>query len=301
MKKIKSILKKLNLSFLSFQHIGKSFIIGTDQGKIVIKRNTYMDKEKLFDYLESRGFSFYLRPIYSDLNYDVYPYIKENKISKMEKYCDIARILSFLHLKTTYYRTIHISKLKEKYKDLESKISSLEQYFYQLQDQIEEKEIMSPSEYLLIRNITLFYQDLRVCRKYLEKWYEVLLKREKERVVTLHNNLKDTHLLVGKNTYLIDWEKTFCASPIYDLYNLFLHCYKDCDFDSLFSLYIDKYPLMEDEFLFFSLLLLLPDKISIEKDEVLQCQVLQEKLLKMEKVRKFISNNRSEQEEKEKP
>lgn len=301
MKKIKYIIKKLNLSLISFKKIGKSFIINTDKGKFVIKKNTYIDKEILFDYLESRGFSFYLRPIYSDSNYEVYPYIKQSKIDRIEKYYDLVRIISYLHLKTTYYRTININKVKEKYKDIEDNISSLEKYFYGVEDSILEKEIMSPSEYLLIRNIFLFYQDLRECRKYLKEWYEIILSKKKERVVTLHNNLKADHLLVGNNTYLIDFEKTFSGSPIYDLYNLFLNSYKCCDFESLFNLYLEKYPLDKEELLYLYILLLLPEKIPLEKDELLECQVIRERLIKMDKVRTFILNNRSKQEKKESP
>lgn len=301
MKKIRSILDKLNLSFDTLEKIGNCYIIGTNKGKYVFKKNNYINKDKLFDYLDSRGFSFYLKPIYSDLDYDVYSYIEQSIITSSEKYCDMVNIISFLHTRTTHYRNINISKIKDKYDDLKEQIISLKEYFYKVQDSIEEKEIMSPSEYLLIRNISFFYLCLNECSNYLEEWYKFIIDNNSERVVTLHNNLKDSHLLVGKNSYLICWEKTFCSWPIYDLYNLFLNCYNICDYESLFIIYNEKYPLFKVEILFLFVLLLLPKKIIKNSNEVVQCQIIREHINMLQIARKFILNYRSKQKEEESP
>lgn len=301
MKKIKKLLNEYNLELNRYEKTGNIIITDTNEGKYVIKNNRYIDKCKIFDYLDSRSFNNYLRPIYSNKEYDIYPYIKQIHTPKEEKAIDIINIISFLHNKTTYYRNINLDKIKEKYEDLNDKIIELNQYYHNLQDSIEEVEYMSPSNYLVIRNCSFIYSNLKFCKDCLDKWYNITSSKQKERVVTLHNNLNLDHILEGREKYLISWDRSFKASPIYDLYSLFNNCYDLVDFNSLYKLYISKYPLLEEEQLLFFVFISLPVKIELEPDEINQCIRIRKMLDKMESIREFISNNRTKQKEEEKP
>ena len=59
-------------------------------------------------------------------------------------------------------------------------------YYHQLQDDIEAHIYMAPDEYLLIRNISLLYENLNFSRRYLDDWYELKKDATRERVVFLH-------------------------------------------------------------------------------------------------------------------
>ena len=102
MKRVKELINKLGVSVLGYKIINNRIIINTDNGRYVIKKNKYIDKDKLFNYLESRKFIYFLKPIYSNKFYDIYPYIKENNLSLEEKYYDLISIVSYLHLRTFF-------------------------------------------------------------------------------------------------------------------------------------------------------------------------------------------------------
>ena len=85
---------------------------------------------------------------------------------------DLVHILSLLHIKTTSFQEVKLDAVKEMYEHLLAEIEDLDQYYHQLQDEFESHIYMAPDEYLLIRNISLLYENLYLCRKYLEDWYQ---------------------------------------------------------------------------------------------------------------------------------
>ena len=301
MKKLKEFLESNNLRIRKYQEKGKIIIIDTNSGRYVVKANKYIDKEKLFNYLDSRSFNNYLKPIYFNNDYDVYDYVEEFSTPLEQRAIDIINIISFLHNKTTFYRNVNLDKIKQTYEDISNKISSLNDYYHSLQDNIEQNEIMSPSDYLIIRNCSFIYSNLRYCRDSLDKWYKIVSNKQKERVVTLHNNLKLDNVLEGNKKYLISWDRSFKASPIYDLYNLFNNTYDVVDFSSLYKLYLSKYQLLEEEQLLFFTLISMPHKINLEDNEIKQCLTIRKDLDKLDRINKFILDNRAEQEKEKQP
>ncbi|MGN0973489.1 MAG: hypothetical protein ACI4OT_01965 [Bacilli bacterium] len=301
MKKIKNLLNQLGLELVRYEEKENIIIINTNKGKFVIKNNRYIDKNKIFNYLDSRNFNNYLRPIYTNDEYDIYPYIDCVNTPVEEKAIDIINIISFLHNKTTFYRNINLDKIKEKYEDLSNKIIDLNNYYHNLQDNIEEIEYMSPSNYLVIRNCSFIYSNLNFCKECLDNWYKIISSKKKERVVTLHNNLSIDHILEGKDKYLISWDRSFKASPIYDLYSLFINNYDLVDFNSLYKLYLSKYPLLEEEQLLFFVLISMPKKIELETDELKQCITIRNMLDRMANIRDFVLDNRTKEEKEKQP
>ena len=76
-----NILEKYNLRVVKYKYINTAKIIDTNDGKFVIKEKKREDKDKLYEYLLSRDFSFFLYPE-NDLRDDIeiYAYMRQKLI-----------------------------------------------------------------------------------------------------------------------------------------------------------------------------------------------------------------------------
>lgn len=291
MYKTNDLFRKYHFSPKKYTIIKNAKIIETDDGTYVIKPKQRSDKQQLYQYLSSRSFDYFPEPK-NDLikdDYEIYPFIQEVITPKEQKALDLIYMISLLHNKTTFYKEIDLDDIKSFYEDTSNQLYYLEQYYYDLQSMIENHIYMSPSEYLLIRNVSKIYSAIYFCRHSLEKWYHIISKKKKERYVLLHNNLELDHLLKGENTYLISWDQAKTGIPIYDFYHLYQKHYLDCDFISLLQVYESKYPLLEEEKLLLFLLLSIPDKIVLEHDEYQTCKKISDMLLYLDKTNELIS------------
>ena len=241
-----------------------AYIIDTENGKYVIKKDeAYLNKT--YNYLLARGFNYY--PNYYKLdNYMIYDYIPNLEEDKNERLQDLMYLISLLHLKTTRYTNIDIADYKEIYENLMNKTNDLYDYYTKLNDEIDSEIYMSPSFYLLARNISTVYSALSFSKEELDNWYDKVKKKDKQRKVLIHNNLDISHIRKNNSPYLISFRKSKVDYPIYDLYNLYKK-YNDLDFDNLFNIYQKKYPLNSDELILFFILISLPDKIIFTNDE----------------------------------
>lgn len=241
-----------------------AYIIDTENGKYVIKKDeSHLDKT--YNYLLARGFNYY--PNYYKLdNYMIYDYIDNLQEDKNERLEDLIYLISLLHLKTTRYTNIDLADYKEIYENLMNKANDLYDYYTKLNDEIDSEIYMSPSFYLLARNISTVYSALSFSKKELDNWYDKVKKKDKQRKVLIHNNLDISHIRKNNSPYLISFTKSKVDYPIYDLYNLFKK-YNNLDFDNLFNIYQKKYPLKSDELILFFILISLPDKIIFTNDE----------------------------------
>lgn len=256
--------------------------------------NKYIFKEKKedlndkFKYLISRNYN-YFPNFYETNNYNVYKYEENYSIPTEEQAIDLINLISILHLKTTYYKKTDIDDYKIIYEDIENKIKDLKDYFTNLNNLIEEDIFMSPSEYLLIRNISKIYSNLEYCNKSLENWYEKVKDKDSKRVAFIHNNLDLSHIIKNKKEYLISWDKSKFDIPIYDLYNFYKNSYEDIDFTSLLYIYEQRYPLEEDERNLLFLLISLPYKIEFIKDDFINTSNVNKLLKYIYQTDKLIS------------
>ena len=124
---------------------------------------------------------------------------------------------------------------------------------------------MSPSEYLLARNISRIFIALNFCKEEIENWYELIKDKTKQRVVVLHNNLDLSHFFKMDSSYLISWDKSKIGIPIFDLYILYKRHALDFDFSEILKQYEQNYPLQKDEKKLFFILIALPPKIDFDK------------------------------------
>jgi len=242
--------------------------INTDKGHFVIKKNKHNNAE-LFRYLETKNFHNFLELYdYSD-EYEVYQYVNNVPVTTEEKALDIVNIITMLHNKTTFYKNSDIDKLQEIYEDINSKLRYLNHYYENIRIIIEEEKYTSPSGYLFLRNLSVIHRSIDESKYFIDKWYNLAKTKENFRVATIHNYLELSHLIKGNDTYLISWDKSCKASPIYDVLSLYKETYNKVDFSLLFELYNSKYPLYEEELYLLFSLLLVPSKIEFIEREII--------------------------------
>ncbi len=288
MKQINDILKKYQIKPHRYIKSGKTTIVDTEIGRFAIKKNN-KDK-KIFDYLRSRSFNYYPRTI-SDENeeYEIAEYIENLDYPNEQKMLDLINLISLLHSKTTHYKEVDFEDYKQIYEDIKNNIEYLESYYNDIITLIESHIYMSPSEYLLARNISRIFISLNYCKEEVENWYALIKDKTKQRVVVLHNNLDLSHFIKNDNSYLISWDKAKIGIPIFDLYILYKRHALDFDFSEILKQYEQNYPLQKDERKLFFILIALPPKIEFDKSTYEQTKEISNEMDIMYKTEKLIS------------
>lgn len=215
--------------------------------KIVLKKKKNNDLNNVYKYLKSRSFDYFPEPITIDNLYEVYPFLEDTYEPSEQKATDIMHLLGLLHSKTTFYREIDIDKNKEIYENISDELEYLNNFYNDLITMIEKEVYMSPSGYLIARNINIIFGSIYYAKHNLEEWYKKIDNNKNERVVNIHNNISLDHYIKNEKPYLISWNKSRIDSPIYDLLSFYKNHYLDFDFDDLFHFYESGYPLKEDE------------------------------------------------------
>ena len=142
-------------------------------------------------------------------------------------------------------------------------------YYEDIITMIEDNIYMSPSQYMLARNISSFFNALDFCKNLLDRWYDIMKNKSKKREVLLHNNLDLSHVVNDKNlNFLISFDKSKRGIPIYDFIDLYNKYYDKYDFVSLYREYTLKFPLFEEEKLLMYINLFIPKKILFDKNEM---------------------------------
>lgn len=241
--------------------------------KITIKNgvkiidNDYVYKKKkeninnVYNYLLSRSFDYFPEIIKEDNDYIYYKYIEDIEEPKEQKMIDLINLLSLLHNKTTFYKEIDIDHYKYIFESTNELIDDTYKYYNELMDNIDSEVYMSPSDYLIARNITIIYSALNYAKENISLWYKLIENKRKVRVVTVHNNLSLDHYRKRDKPYFISWDKTIIDIPIYDLINLYKKHYLDFDFTDLLKIYLSKYPLSKEEIILFLTIISIPNKI----------------------------------------
>lgn len=239
--------------------------------KIVIKDRENKNIDKTYRYLKSRSFDYFPEPIEINDDNEIYPYIEDSDEPLEQKAVDLTHIMSLLHNKTTFYREVDIDKNKEIYEDILGRLEYLNNYYTDLITLIEKEVYMSPSSYLVARNINIIFESIYFCKDKIEEWYRKIENNKNERVVNIHNNINLDHYRKSDKPYLISWNKSRIDSPIYDLLSFYQNHYLDLDFDDLFHYYESSYPLKEEERLLLFTYMAIPPKIEIENSEYIMC------------------------------
>lgn len=269
--KINEELKRYSLVPTRYEKNGKVNIIDTNSGKIVFKESK-IDLE-ILNYLQSRNFD-YMPKFINDIRNDEYQiteHLQGFDIPKEQKILDLILLVSLLHSKTTHYKEIDLNDFEEIYDDIDNNLNYLYSYYTDIITLIESKVFMSPSEYLLARNISKIYDSIDNCKNRLETWHDLIQNKRKQRNVVLHNNLSLDHFIRSESSYLISWDKAKIGSPVFDLYKLYRKHALDFDFEDILNEYETHYPLMEDERNLLFILISMPNLIEFNDTEYNMC------------------------------
>lgn len=286
----RSFLKKYDIIPTGYEYKNNVKIIETKNNKYVLKRNKNNILD-IFNYLHLKNFNYFPNVYNKDRNdlYEIYEYINSSDMSNYEKSEEIIYLLSLLHNKTTSYKDIDIDEYKKIYEDIFNKLNELEEYYISLNNEIDKEIYMSPSNYLLVRNITKIYSAIYYCKTQLEEFYNIVKNNLKKRVSLIHNNIDLSHLLRNENSYLISWDNAKFDIPVYDLIKFYKKNYNDVDFTNLFKLYESKYPLHNEERKLLFISLSIPDKLDLTKDnEFIKTKKVNDLLLYLQKTDDLI-------------
>jgi len=269
---------------------GKCIIIELDDKKYVIKKRE-SNIDDIYDYLESRNFNYFPKILFTKDNYNVFEYLDDYLNPIEQKAYDMMDLLSILHDKTTYYKEMDIDEYKELFENITNDINYKINYYDNLMNKIESHMFMSPSEYLIARNISKILGALEYSRKNIISWYDLVKTKAKKRIVTLYNNIDLNHLVRNKDLYLLSWDKSKKGIPIYDLYNFYKKYSNIIDFEDLLKTYEKKYPLLEEEKILFYSLISIPPIINFEDKEINNCKNIKKVIDNLYKSEILISKN----------
>lgn len=298
MRNIRHILDKYELHPTRYQVKGKVTFVDTDRGSYAMKEMEH-DQEEIWNYLRSRNFLYYPEIIRYEDNILVTKKEQDIAMPREQKAADLTDLMALLHHKTTHYKEVDISDYKELYEDISNNIFYLQTYYDDMMSVIESHVVMSPSEYLLARNITLVYSALAFAKDALEKWYDMIKDKRKQRMVVLHNHLDLSHFIRNQNAYLTSWDKAKFGIPIFDFYKFYKKHGLEFEFDELLKRYERAYPLLEEERLLLFILIALPDKIEWDDSEYVMCQKVSNMIDMMYKTEQFISPYNTENRKQE--
>lgn len=239
--------------------------------KIVVKDIKNKNIHKIYRYLKSRSFDYFPEPLEVCHDYEIYPYIEDTDEPIEQKAIDLTYLISLLHNKTTFYREVDIDNNKRIYEEILVRLEYLNNYYTDLITLIEKEVYMSPSSYLIARNINIIFESIYFAKSTIEDWYKKIENNKNERVVNIHNNINLDHYIKGDKPYLISWNKSKIDKPIYDLLSFYKNHYLELDFDDLFHYYESNYPLKEEERLLLFTYMAMPPKIEIENNEYKMC------------------------------
>ncbi|HHW69491.1 MAG TPA: hypothetical protein GX747_04055 [Tenericutes bacterium] len=287
MENVNKILKKYDIKPYRYERKGKTVIVDSKEKRYVLKPKE-KDNEYIYEYLKSRNFDYY-PIIINDREYEITEYIDEVDMPEEQKLSDMIDLVSLLHNKTTHFKEIDLADYKEIYEDIQNNIEYLKSYYTDIITLIESKVYMSPSEYLLARNISKIFGAIEFSKDQIDKWYELVSDKRKQRQVVLHNNLDLSHFIRGSSPYLINWSKSRIGTPIFDIYKLYKRHALDYDFEEILKHYERNYPLLEEEKKLFDILVSLPNKIEFNKNELEMCDLISKEIDLLIKTENLIS------------
>lgn len=257
---------------------GNVLILSTTSGDFVVKeKKEGSNMKELYSYLASRSFTNFPSLIDESRNdVNVYEYLDGVIMPQEQKALDMIDLISNLHNKTTFYKTVTEDTFKEIYDAIKSNLVYLRNDYNQKYEKIKTEIYMSPSHYLFIRNAYKIFAALDFCEHELAAWFSLVKEQNKKRVCLIHNHLTLDHFLKNDKDYLISWENSRTDTPVMDLVVFYHNEYFRVNFDVLLSRYFEKVQFSKDEKKLFFLLISLPQKIDFLEDELKSCQKVRE-------------------------
>lgn len=286
------IIKKHHIHPISYTKKGNVNIINDKNRAYVIKLNT--SNYDVYKYLESRDFiNFPENYNNSNDNYDLSEYIKDINTSKEQKINDLITILSILHHKTSYIREIDLDEIKNIYEDAKEKILKAKDYYIKINDLIDKEIFLSPSMYLLVRNISLIYYMLEYASLSINKWYDIMKDKKSARVALLHNNIDIDNLLINNDKYLINWDKAYFDNPIFDIESFYRKYYNNISLNEVLKIYELKNKLSDEEVNLLLIKLAIPKIIEFTDNTFNDTKIINKEIVFLKKIYDVIKKDES--------
>lgn len=258
---------------------GNTKIFNCTSGNYVIKNKKNKDIKELYKYLNSRSFKYYPKLIEDNRDeVNVFEYVEDNSIDNEQKLIDLINLISLLHSKTSYYKEITNDKIKEIYEELLGRVEYLEEYLNKIIYEIEDNVFVSPSGNLILINSSKIFSSLTFLKNEIEEWYKISIDTNKMRVSIVHNNLELDHYIKNENEYLISWDNYIIDSPILDIAKLYKNVYLTMDFSNPLKVYMEKFPLNENEKKLLFIMLVMPDEINLTNNELKNISIVRKYL-----------------------
>ena len=266
-------------------------ILYCSNGNYVIKNKGSNSINELYKYLDSRDFNYYPKIIEDNRDeVNVYEYVNDFSIDNEQKLMDLMILISLLHNKTCYYKEVSNDKIKEIYENLLGRVLYIEENLNKIISEIEDNIFISPSGMLLVNNSSKIFESLTFAKNEIENWYKIALDKNKMRVCIVHNNLELDHYIKGDKDYLISWDKYIIDTPIIDIVKLYKKEYIKLNFLEPLKKYMEKFPLNEEEKKLLIIMLVIPDEISLNKNEIENVKIVREYLDYVFKTEDIIKN-----------
>ena len=262
---IKDILSDNNIDVKKITYHDKYVIVENSENKYLIKSRD-SNKSEIFDYLKSIKYPYYLDIVnsYNDY-YEIYPYYDDKVIDKYNKGKKLIEALSLLQLKSLAYKEYSEDSIKEIYENLVEEIDNTMKYYLDLQDYIEEFIFPNPAYYLLIKNISKFYELLRLGRLSLDQWYQNI-KDKKLREVLLISNVCLNNFCFGDYSYFIDYKDAHWGLVSYNFAGFYKKDLFSVDMVSLFDYYKTLFNFEENDYYLLCALISIPIKIKFSRN-----------------------------------
>ncbi len=239
---------------------GNAHILKSTSGDVVLKKKD-RDIKSLYTYLQSRGFDAFpelLDDTREGVN--VFEYVPDTKMPTEQKAMDFVKIVALLHQKTTYFKEVTEDDFKQIYDNITEQINYLRFFYQNLYEEYFKSVFPSPSEYLLLRNISKILASLDFSANELENWYQSVSKMTKYRVCQIHNHLCLEHYHKCSKDCLLSWEKSRQDSPVLDMVNFYKCSWFDLNFEVLFHEYERICHWSEEERKLFFIVISIPPK-----------------------------------------
>ena len=219
---------------------GKIKKVYTKQGIFALKQVSYSEEQRnqfmqAVNSLHDKGYR-HVVPIYfssdgrhlqrdnsSSHEFYLMPWIENGQVRADERFVDLMREAARIHKVTEVTGKANHSYFQHFYETSIVNIDKRKLDYERFIERSEKKVYMSPFELLYS---TYFVQLMRMedfAFNTLEDWYEATKEKHFDRISICQGNLSPNHLLYDESghSYLFNFDRTFTASPIYDLLYFF--------------------------------------------------------------------------------
>ncbi|KEF39478.1 spore coat protein YsxE [Schinkia azotoformans MEV2011] len=234
------ILTKYRLEPDFIEDYGKIKKVYTKQGIFALKEVRYSEEQRnrfmqAVNRLHDKGYR-HVVPIYlssdgrhlqsdnsSGCEFYLMPWIDNGQVRADQRFVDLMREAARIHKVTEVTGKANHSYFQHFYEKSIANIDKRKLDYERFIEKSEQKIYMSPFELLYCTHFVQLMRMEDFVLNTLVDWYEATKEKNKDRISICHGNLSPNHILYDERgySYLFNFDRTFRASPIYDLLDFF--------------------------------------------------------------------------------